>query len=178
MTRIKKDFEFIKGIAADFFKKKSIRDTLAMIDEYEISGWEKWLQIELSKTLKEHPTVRRWSREKRYPLDRRASKSRASCSVDFVIHQSKKHSHVALEVKQIDSAKTCIRSMLKDVLKIENIKGSRNDIRSLWCLGIHRHDDSIDVQTWTKSRAIEFDVDIKHMHTCRIGRTEYAYTIF
>lgn len=77
MTNVAKDFEFVKGIAADFFKKKSIKDSLIIIEEYQISGWEKWLQIELSKLLKEHPTVKQWSREKRYSC--RLNSRRINC---------------------------------------------------------------------------------------------------
>ncbi len=37
------DFEFMTSVVESFFAKKTIKDTLAHISEFDITGWEKWI---------------------------------------------------------------------------------------------------------------------------------------
>ena len=42
------DQEFIHSLTQDFFGTKRVHETLTLITDCGISGWEKWLQIELA----------------------------------------------------------------------------------------------------------------------------------
>jgi hypothetical protein len=42
------DFEFTWTVLTDFFGQKRIQRTLDAIHETEVSGWEKWWQVELA----------------------------------------------------------------------------------------------------------------------------------
>jgi hypothetical protein len=57
MISMKKDFDFLTDIAQEFFAKKVIKDTLAAISEFEISGWEKWIQIEFAMFCKSQDNI-------------------------------------------------------------------------------------------------------------------------
>lgn len=176
----KKDFEFLKEIATSFFRQSSIIKTLKIIDEQKISGWEKWMQIEFAKFCNENSKISQWCREERYELDKRASKNRNSCSVDFSLRQKHKQTWLAIELKQKDSASGCIKSMLKDAVKLSKIKRSQNDIRTIWCIGVHKCAEELKMQGHIAKHQIEIGVQIKgqHVHTGKIGRSGYSFTLF
>ncbi|MBW1737837.1 MAG: hypothetical protein JRJ69_09855 [Deltaproteobacteria bacterium] len=175
-----KDFEFLKGLACAFFGKRSIIKTLTIIDEQEISGWEKWMQIEFAKFCNGNNNITDWCREERYKLDKRTSKKRSVCSIDFSLRQKYKQTWIALELKQRNRASSCIKSMLKDVVKISKIKNSENDIRTIWCIGVHKSEDEKKIQGYIAKYEIEFDLEIKrsHVYTKKIGRSAYSFTLF
>lgn len=174
------DFAFVTRITEGFFAKKAIKDTLGTISEFEISGWEKWIQIEFAKFCKSHPEITDWGRELRYELDRRSSKVRASCAIDFLIQQKYKHSPFAIEIKQKNSPRACINSMLRDKAKLRNIKYSNDDLRGVWCIGVHNA-ESIDVVENLVafcSREHKIEVKQKHVFSKQIGRTPFSVTLF
>ena len=47
MTKLEKDFEFLKRIFKKFFDRNEIKSKLNQFDELSITGWEIWLQVEL-----------------------------------------------------------------------------------------------------------------------------------
>lgn len=174
------DFEFMKSLTVDFFKKKSIKDTIAIIEESEIKGWEKWLQIEFSKFINDRENISAWDRECRYALDKRSSKNKSACSVDFSVKQKHKQSWLAIELKQINSAASCIKSMHTDILKIYKIKGSQDDIRTIWCIGVHYHEDDLKIKSIIAKYSTFHEIKLNHDHmmTKKIGKTKYAFTLF
>lgn len=137
MSAISQDLEFLKALVEDFFRRARIRSTLAAIRAESITGWEKWLQIEFASFIRQHAEVKGWSRESSYQLDQRVAEARSKCAVDFIIHQKRKHSHLAVEMKQIKSPSSCVNAMIKDIKKLHSIRRSEFDIRSVWCIGVH-----------------------------------------
>lgn len=115
MSIYTKDLEFLASLADDFFSQRSIRKTLSVIYEEEISGWEKWLQVEFASFVHDHEDIKAWGRETPYSTDKRITKARERCAVDFILHQKYKQSHLALELKQIDSIARCTQAMIKDI---------------------------------------------------------------
>ena len=173
------DFAFVSRLAEGFFSRKSIRDTLNTVSEFEITGWEKWLQIEFAKYCKTHAEVSDWGRELRYELDRRLSKNKATCAIDFFIRQKRKHSPMGIEIKQNPSARACIKSMLDDKAKVSRIRLSNDDLRGVWCVGIHETSEKCVhnlVSFCAKEKNIA--VDPTQVFTKTIGRTGYAVTVF
>lgn len=177
---LKKDFEFISDLADEFFRRSHVKSTLIDIDKSAMTGWEKWLQIELASFLCSHVGVRAWWRESKYELDRRVIDSRKTCAVDFLVREKNKQSHIALELKQVNAPNGCIKGMLTDKKKIASIKYAKFDIRSVWCLGVHKLEEPSEVRRLTNYHADKMDTAIKAelFLSKAIGKTKYAYTIF
>lgn len=174
------DFAFVTRITEGFFAKKTIKDTLCTISESNISGWEKWIQIEFAKFCKSHPEITYWDREQRYELDRRLSKVKASCAIDFWVQQKHKQSPLAIEIKQKKSPRECINSMLRDKAKLQNIKYSQDDLRGIWCIGVHNTEqvDTVENLVASCSRTHKIEVKPKHVFSRQIGRTPFSVTLF
>lgn len=179
MSSLKQDLEFLQSIFDPFFRQNHVKKTLASIKEDSITGWEKWLQIEISSFLRQHEKVKRWVRESPYALDQRVAQSRTKCAVDFIIHQKHKHSHLALEVKQVNSPASCINAMTKDVKKMISIRGSEFDIRSVWCLGVHNNEtlETIhrEINYYSNKHNVEIDTNLTY--TAKIGLSGFSYTL-
>ncbi len=174
------DFEFMQRVSEGFVAKKAIKETLSMISEFDITGWEKWIQIEFAKHCKSHSEITHWGRELRYELDRRSSKTKASCSIDFFIKQKYKQSPLALEIKQQWSARGCINSMLRDKAKLRNVKWSKDDLRGVWCLGVHATDSPENIKNLVAfcARAKKIDIKQNQVFSRRIGHSDYSVTLF
>lgn len=179
MDTLTHDLKFLQSITNPFFSQKHIKKTLVAIEEDSISGWEKWLQIEFASFLREHTAVKSWGRESQYKLDKRVAKAAHSCSVDFIIHQKHKQSHIALELKQINSPSRCISAMIKDIKRLNEIRRSEFDIRSVWCLGVHYLASTDDVKREALYYASKLGVEIKAglVASRKIGRSGYCYTL-
>jgi hypothetical protein len=173
------DQEFIHSLTQDFFRTKRIRETLALIADCEISGWEKWLQIELARHYNSRDDVKAWDREVRYALDRRST-ARAATAIDFLIHQKHKHSPLGIELKQVKSPRACVKAMLKDKKKVWNIKWSQDNLRDVWCIGVHNAEDPKRVRAIADFEATElkYDFEPSSFLSERIGRTEFSFTVF
>jgi hypothetical protein len=175
-----KDFEFLKETTNAFFHKQSIIKTINIIDANDLCGWERWLQIEFAKFCCDYEAISEWDREERYKLDRRISKIKSQCSIDFTLRQKHKHSWVALELKQINSASQCIKSMLGDVIKLSKIRRSQDDIRTIWCVGVHKNKTEIKMQGIIAKYEAEHRMEIKReqVYTKQIGKSAYSFTLF
>ena len=181
MPTLKRDHEFVASLAAEFFAKPHVRQVLNAIDEFSVTGWEKWLQIEFAAFLGAHEGLRGWWRESAYELDQRLLASRKTCAVDFLICEKKKQSCLALEIKKSRSPGACVQGMLKDKTKIAAIKKAKFDIRSVWCLGVHDWVAEAEVRRLTNYYADKLHTAIKPAlmtPSIRIGRTKFAYTLF
>ena len=177
---VQKDFDLVKDLCCSFFRKRSIIETLKIIDDQSISGWEKWMQIEFAKFCNDRKDVAEWYREEKYKLDMRMSKKRNTCSVDFLLRQKYKQTWVALELKQKNRASSCIKSMIRDLIKIGKIRSSDDDIRSVWCFGVHKTTDEKKVNGYVAKYGIEFEqaINESYLYTQRIGRSAYSFTLF
>jgi hypothetical protein len=177
---LKNDFDFIAALADEFFRRPHVKRILGAIDESAMTGWEKWLQIEFASFLGKHTGVKAWWRESKYELDQRVLDSRKTCAVDFLVREKWKQSHMALELKQVNSPNGCIKGMLRDKKKIATIKSAKFDIRSVWCLGVHRTEDPSEIRRLTNYHADKMKTMIKPalFVSKTIGKTRYAYSIF
>ncbi|MCA1977996.1 MAG: hypothetical protein LDL19_02040 [Thiobacillus sp.] len=176
---MKKDFEFLSGLVNEFFARKAIKDSLSVISKSGMTGWEKWLQIEFAKFCDAHDDVAEWYREQRYELDKRLSKDKAICAVDFWIRQKYKQSPLGVEIKQHPSASGCIKSMVGDVAKIHQIKYSQDDLRGIWCIGVHGEKPVDAVKRLVVYHADErgIGIDTSLVFTKQIGRTGFSVTL-
>ena len=122
-----------------FFKGAHIQETLRALRKGNgVTGWEKWLQIELTTFLLKHRADNDWEREKSYKLVCSKSERWHRCAVDFLLGKTRIEGPVALEVKQRKVASGCVSAMIKDLARLATIRESeRTGISSYWCLGIH-----------------------------------------
>ena len=179
MSSYHRDLEFVTSLAEGFFAQRAMRRTLRVISEQEISGWEKWLQVEFAAYIHDHEEVKAWGRETPYLTDRRIERAREKCAVDFIIHQKYKQSHLALEFKQINSVGRCARAMVGDILKMLTIRQSQFDIRSVWCLGVHPRAPEEEVVRKLRyhADALGLDLDPSLVTSRAIGQSGYSFSI-
>lgn len=177
---IKQDFEFITSLSSGFFQRNHIKKTLKTINDCKMSGWEKWLQIELAAYLETREDIKAWWRESSYEIDKRVVESRKRCAVDFLVHQKWKQSHMALELKQVNSPAACIQGMIKDKKKIETIKTAKYDIRSVWSIGVHRVTETAEVKRLADyySSKLKLPINSQFQLAERIGYSPYMFTVF
>jgi hypothetical protein len=174
-----KDLEFLRSVVHPFFRQSHVKKTLLAIFEEEITGWEKWLQIEISTYLREHEAVKNWGREVQHKLDKRIDKSKKSCAIDFVIHQKRKHSNLALEIKQGKRMVGCVQGMLRDLIKVNKIKNSQFESRGIWCLGIHPAATAsavlAEVRYYAQKKGLVLNE--KCIATEKIAKTGFSFTV-
>lgn len=176
---MKPDYEFLTGLVYDFFCQKTVRKTLSIISDFGISGWEKWVQIEFAKFCKDHEEISEWGRELRYELDQRISKGKSTCSIDFLIRQKRTKSSLGVEIKQHPSPNNCIKAMLQDVTKIHKIKYSQDNLRGVWCVGIHSVESDSEVRRLVAYHADTMGLDIApdFVFSKIIGQTGFSVTV-
>lgn len=165
---LKKDRTFILNISEESFQQKSIIEKLNEFNKFGVKGWEIWLQVEYFLFLSNHPQVKKVDREMRCFLDGRKSRIKRSAVLDFMIHEKRKTSAIPLEIKQDVSPTTCLRNMLSDVKKFENIKYTGISTgRNLWCLGVHLGQIKEDY----------YEKCMYEITSNSIGDTNYFYTL-
>ncbi|WOR29449.1 hypothetical protein [Citrobacter portucalensis] len=178
---LNRDFDHLSTLAHHFFEREDIRQKLNIIDQYNISGWEVWMQIEFANLLAS--TGHEWWREQTLACDLRKNPQRLSVRADFLLRKKgwTQDSYIALELKQNQDPTSCVRNMIADLVKSAKIKRSELDLRSYWTLGVtpkidkERLDALIDYYLdekyyLTKSRQ-------KHVLLKDIEQTPYCYIV-
>lgn len=139
---INRDFDHLSSLLHLFFSRQDIQQKLNIIDQFNISGWEIWMQIEFANLLA--ATDHEWWREQTLGCDQRKNPGRLSLRSDFLLRKKgwTLDSYIALEVKQNSDPTTCVKNMISDLVKSAKIKRSQLDLRSFWTLGITRTIDA------------------------------------
>lgn len=181
--QIEADFEFTWGVLTDFFSQKRIQSTLAAIDDTEVSGWEKWWQVELAIYLSDHADVGDWNMEERFFTDLRRSVEKDSIAVDLCFRRKKcsKDAMIFLELKQDADWKRCIDNMLRDAVKVSTSHGRSHEgsaIRSFFVAGIYPSEPKVEVHNYIERRLDELEIEWNVMNTKFIADTRYSFTMF
>jgi hypothetical protein len=137
------------------------------------------MQIEFAKYCKSHGNTTEWGRELSYELDKRLSNGKQSCSIDFWIKQKFKQYPMAIEFKQQNSPRGCIKAMLRDVEKVEMIKYSQDDLRGVWCIGVHNIAKPSEIDRLVAYHSDEIAIEIKPdlVYSKQIGKTGFSVTV-
>ncbi|WP_228721852.1 MULTISPECIES: hypothetical protein [unclassified Acinetobacter] len=178
MKQLKEDFKFLKDISNEFFQQEKIVNKLIEFEKFEIKGWEIWLQVEFAIFMYKHEKISVVEREVRFEFDKRISKEKDICSIDFMIRQKYKQSSIPLEIKQHQNISHCIRYMLKDMEKYEKIKGSKiSTDRFLWCLGVHPkpQDDAYLTRLVNENKFREINLDF--VYSQHIEGSNFSFTL-
>ncbi|HEX5276217.1 MAG TPA: hypothetical protein VFW42_00950 [Fluviicoccus sp.] len=174
---MRRDFSFLESLIHEFFTNEKISRYFKTFAEYEIKGWENWLQIELAHFFSRHDSGLEWKREVTLKFDGRKERNKIYFRPDFILR--KKHwtlgRYVALEIKQDPSPTACLNKLLSDIDKVSKIRPSELNIRSLWGLGITKLPEYKEPLPFLLEH---IDEKSNVMLAKRIGNTEYVYFIF
>jgi len=175
-----RDFEFVAKLMEEFFLQRKIQKSLAVIEDYRISAWEPWWQVEFATFLSEHEGKHECRREKQVKVDRRKEKEKNKFIVDFIVRPRNhvKGKFILLEFKQHWSVKSCITNMAKDVLKVDKAKVTSINQRSFWGVGVHPKESKKKIREMVKSTAIKYDLELYDVRIKFIPNTGFAFTIF
>lgn len=178
---INRDFEHLSSLLALFFDREDIQQKLNIIDQFNISGWEIWMQIEFANLLA--ATDHEWWREQTLGCDQRKNPRRVSLRSDFLLRKKgwTLDSYIALEVKQNSDPTSCVKNMIHDLEKSAKIKRSQLDLRSFWTLGITRNIEAERLDTlidrYLKAKYYQTKNREKHVLLKPIAQTPYCYII-
>lgn len=176
------EFDYLTELSKDFFSQRRTQKSLSLINQYSISGWEIWFQVELSHFLSIHESEPEWQREVSLDYDHRIEKEKQFFRLDFLIRKKgwKKDSFFALDLKQHPKAEICIPNMTKDIDKIEKLRQSSIDLRAHWVLGVFLKESKADINELIAraldSRDYKYEQD--HVINRVIPNSPYGYCIF
>jgi hypothetical protein len=176
------DFEFTRDLMVAFFGRTRIQATLERIASTDVTGWEKWWQIELAMFLAEHEDIAEWDMEEEFHTDLRTGASQDFMAIDICFRRKgfAKNHFVFVELKQDRDWKRCISNMLTDaekfgVSKTRSLSGLQ--VRSFWLVGVHPGDSKAEVHDYIEHVAENRDVEWDFMETRFIPGTPYSFTI-
>lgn len=142
MSVPKSDLDKIYFELKSFFNSKKIRNSLEIIHEAKIYGWEKWRQTEFSIYLAMSDSIAEWDMEHRFYVDRRTAIEQVQLSVDIgFCHKNNtfKNGWYFIEFKQAENYKKCIDLMCIDALKVlssRDVSKMQFQIQYIACAGI------------------------------------------
>jgi hypothetical protein len=183
LARFEADLDFTFDILESFFKRARVQRALQNIEEMEVTGWEKWWQIELALYVDEHPEVAEWDMEEPFFTDRRTSTQKDFVAIDLCFRR-KKHSSesmVFLELKQDLDWKRCVNNMMRDAEKVYGCHSRSHSgaaIRNFFLAGVYPSEQKAVVHDYIKERAEELDVAVDLVDSKFIPNTNFTFTLF
>ena len=69
--------------------------------------------------------------------------------------------------------------MLNDAAKVQKVKYSQNDLRSIWCVGIHAAKRPDEIENMVIKLAEYHGIGLSNdlIHSTEIGKTGFSFTI-
>lgn len=179
---MKTDFQYINDLVFDFVTQAQIIDSLQLIHEQDITGWEVWFQVEFSRFLASHHTEPIWDRELGLEFDYRKEKEKYFFKPDFLIRKKgwRKESYAALEIKQHRKASVCVSNMLKDLEKVSKIRNSEIDLRTFWALGLFLTASADNPWQLILDKSQQANIQISQSYSAvyDIPNTKFTYALF
>jgi len=140
----KNESEALKSLLEEFLGKKHVKETLILIGKKNITGCEKWFQIELMKFLYDHQyiTDNGIGKEEYFLLDQRKDKNRKGIRLDISFRPKNKQYYIAIELKHCSYL--CWSLLNSELAKLQKIKPTlQGYYRLCFALLIHRKSFSI-----------------------------------
>ncbi|MCJ8146398.1 hypothetical protein MKI79_05720 [Acinetobacter sp. A3.8] len=176
-----RDLDYIKLLLNDFFNDKLMVEKFELIQKNHVTGWEIWLQIEFAHFLAKHSSSPEWYREESYEYDKRKEKIKLKLRPDFLVRKKgwRINEYMALEFKQNVQPRACLNNMITDLNKYSKIRGSNNDLRSVWTVGVFKTDDIDSTQDHFEKYFSEKDSEfnISDLTISKIANTEYWFAL-
>jgi hypothetical protein len=178
------DLEIIINILRPFFRQARIYNALKIIGREDISGFEKWLEIELLIYLSEQKDYERNSQWNLEMDKRKSSKNHKLLDIGIRKKGHKKNKYIGIELKCNNNMDACINGMIKDCIKLTQLKGSANKkTRSLFFVGIHPKEDvnlirkTINKYLYKQYGDSPVKSDYQLLKNYSITYTNYSYSI-
>lgn len=176
------DFEFTLAILDAFFEQRQIRTALAMIADKDISGWEKWWQIELALFLSEHEDVAEWDMEEPFFTDRRCHTAKDSIAIDLCFRRKRYSTErlIFLELKQDKDWKRCVANMMLDAEKVSSAQTKSMfgaEFRNFFLVGIYPSVPKAEIHDYIEDEAEGRQVDWEIKETRFIADTPFSFTL-
>jgi hypothetical protein len=176
------DFDFTVDILSAFFAQSRIRRSLATIADVEVTGWEKWWQVELAMFLCDHDQISEWDIEEEFLTDRRRGVTKDFVAADISFRR-KKHATdrlIILELKQGTDWKRCVANMLRDAEKmhttqLRSLSGAA--VRSFFVVGVYPSVDKAEIHDYIEELAEAREIEWDLMETRFIKDTPFSFTI-
>jgi len=170
------DLDKIADVLLQFFKIKRISDSLALIKEFGVSGWEKWWQVELALFLSQSgDMIAEWDMEHPFDTDRRSrlAQNRMTLDIGFRLTRHVKESWYFVELKQADEYRVCINRMCKDADKVLSARKHSVDglsIRYIACAGAFLDAEEKAVLDYAEEALDSINVDHDGFYFNKIGK--------
>lgn len=183
IARFEADFDFTFDVLASFFKRAKVQRALQSIEDMEVTGWEKWWQIELALYMDEHPDVAEWDMEEPFFTDRRTSAQKDFVAVDLCFRRKKQSSDslIFLELKQDVDWRRCVNNMMRDAEKIYSCQSRSHSgaaIRNFFVAGVHPSEAKAEVRDYILDRAEKLEIDVDLVDSKFIPNTNFSVTLF
>lgn len=150
----KDDLDQISDVLFEFFSNKRVIEALEHVHKFEVSGWEKWWQVELALYLAhaDHK-IAEWDMEHPFDTDLRTKHAHARMALDigFRLKRQPKDQWYFVELKQADDYRACIDRMCKDANKVFSARKLSFDgisIRYVACAGVFLDADEDEVEEY------------------------------
>ncbi len=180
------ELEYCFSLLEEFFDQSIIQKGLEIINDCDITGWEKWWQIELAIFLSEDEDIAEWDMEVPFLTDLRIkNQKKDSIAVDVSFRPKKlsRDKFIFLELKQADDYDTCLRNMMLDAEKVFGSQSKSMDgltIRSFFVVGVYPSIEKKEIINYVMELQKKYDVvvDKEEIRTKFIPNTNYSFTIF
>lgn len=187
-AKFEADFQYVRERINEFFGRRAIGKSLALIDELGITGWEKWWQVEFATWLADHDRIGEWVMEEVFNTDLRRNTKKSSIAIDigFRMKGFSTKEMIFLELKQNNDMIKCIDNMLSDAEKVytaQQYSTSGLMIRNFFVVGIYPTPIDANktvVHDYISDRAEELNVPVKRssIYTKFIPESPYSVTLF
>lgn len=159
------DLDKISDVVLSFFENKRIIETLGKIGEFEVSGWEKWWQVEFALFLSHaDDNIAEWDMEHPFDTDKRTrlAQDRMALDIGFRLKRQPKDQWYFVELKQADNYRTCIDRMVKDADKVFSARKKSFGglhIRYIACAGVFREAEEDKVLDYVEDVLDKADIE-------------------
>jgi hypothetical protein len=160
------DLDKIASVLLDFFSNKRVKKALKQVHDYEVTGWEKWWQVELALYLSNSDdTIAEWDMEHQFEADqrKRTGQTRMALDIGFRLVRQSKDQWYFVELKQADDYRQCIDRMCKDAEKVFSAKKNSVagiGIKYIACAGVFIDTDIDDVEAHLDKVCEEYGIVI------------------
>ena len=186
--KYRNDFDYVTSHFDQFFQRAAVRSALNRIYDLQITGWEKWWQIEFVTWLAEHQNIGGWVMEEKFAIDGRTANEKNHISIDigFRLKGFSTKEFLFLELKQHADWRRCIANMLSDSHKVfdSRKKSLSNSLekRSFFVCGVYEFEDvsKSEINDYILIKAEDSGIHAERslIHTRLVRGTPFGFTIF
>jgi hypothetical protein len=163
-----------------FFRTKRVEESLTLLTQFGVSGWEKWWQAELAIFLAQSDgIIAEWDMEHPFDTDLRTrlTQTRMSLDIGFRLKRHAKDQWYFVELKQADDYRRCIDRMSKDADKVFSARKQSFEglsVRYIACAGVFRTADEEEVLDYAEEALERFHIEHDGFSIEEVGK---GYTL-